>query len=90
MTDRWGPSWRGEVNGEPTEVYAGDFVFRAIRVRAGENTVRFIYRPPLFPLLPILSWTTLAVTALWAVTSGIRRIRISSPRVAGGRLLALK
>jgi hypothetical protein len=75
VTDRWGPSWRGEVNSEPTEVYAGNFVFRAIRVPAGENSIRFIYRPPLFPWLPILSWTTLGVTALWSVSSGIRRIK---------------
>jgi hypothetical protein len=75
VTDRWGPSWRGEVNGEATEIYAGAFVFRAIRVRAGENRVRFIYSPPLFPWLPILSWTTLGVTALWSASSFIRRSR---------------
>ena len=72
VTDRWGPSWRGEVNGEATEIYAGAFVFRAIRVRAGENRVRFIYSPPLFRWLPILSWTTLGVTALWSASSVFR------------------
>lgn len=83
VTDRWGPSWRGEVNGEAAEIYAGNFVFRAVRVRAGENRVRFIYSPPMFPWLPILSWTTLAVTALCSASGAIRRRRTGREAAAG-------
>lgn len=63
VTDRWGSAWRAEVNGTATEVLGGDFVFRAIRVVAGLNTIRFTYHPTLFPWLITISWTTLGITA---------------------------
>ena len=72
ITDRWGPSWQAEVNGVPTDVLGANFVFRAVRVHAGENIVRFTYHPSLFPWLLILSWTTLGATVVIAITSAIR------------------
>jgi len=72
ITDRWGPSWQAEVNGVPTDVLGANFVFRAVRVHAGENIVRFTYHPPLFPWLLILSWATLGATVVSAITSAIR------------------
>ncbi|MEK6299105.1 MAG: hypothetical protein AABO41_00160 [Acidobacteriota bacterium] len=75
VTDRWGPSWRGEVNNQPTEVYGANFIFRAIRVRAGENSIRFTYHPPLFPWLLILSWTTLGGIVVWSVFRAVKQIK---------------
>jgi hypothetical protein len=72
ITDRWGPSWQAEVNGVPTEVLGANFVFRAVRVRAGDNIVRFTYNPSLFPWLLILSWATLCAIVVSAITSAIR------------------
>ena len=72
VTDRWGSGWRARVNGESTEVQIGDFIFRAIRVHAGENSVCFSYHPPLFPWLLILSWTTLGCTAVWSLAHAAR------------------
>jgi hypothetical protein len=60
VTDRWAPGWSARVNGRRAEVFGGDFIFRAVRVSAGQNTIRFSYRPAGFPLLLILSWGTLA------------------------------
>ncbi|MFY9611625.1 MAG: hypothetical protein WAU45_23805 [Blastocatellia bacterium] len=77
VTDRWGPAWRAEVNGESTEVFGGNFIFRAVRVRAGENSIRFTYHPPLSPWLLILSWTTLGGTAVWSASSAVRRMKNS-------------
>jgi hypothetical protein len=59
VTDRWSKGWRATVNGEPVELFGGDFIFRAVRVHAGENKVEFSYRPFGFPGLPVLSWLTL-------------------------------
>lgn len=75
VTDRWGPSWRAEINSQPTEVYGANFIFRAIPVRAGENSIRFTYHPPLFPWLLILSWTTLGGIVVWSVFRTVRQIK---------------
>jgi hypothetical protein len=59
VTDSWGPGWVAEVGGQAVGLYRANFVFRAVRVRTGENLVRFKYYAAGFPLLLILSWTTL-------------------------------
>lgn len=60
VTDRWAHGWKATVNGAPTQLFGGDFIFRAVRVQPGLNTVKFSYRPFGFPALLILSWGTLA------------------------------
>ena len=59
ITDRWARGWSAKINGEPGRVFGGDFIFRAVQVRAGLNKIEFSYRPFGFPLLLILSWGTL-------------------------------
>ncbi|PWT79313.1 MAG: hypothetical protein C5B58_13765 [Acidobacteria bacterium] len=61
VTDRWAAGWRARVNGVPEEVFGANFIFRAVRVRAGENTIQFYYPQPLYFTLLLLSWTTLVV-----------------------------
>ncbi|HEV8674411.1 MAG TPA: hypothetical protein VGX21_10225 [Methylomirabilota bacterium] len=71
VTDRWAPGWQATVNGAPAEVWGGDFVFRAVRVEAGSNEVRFTYRPVGWPALVIVSWgTLLAVGAIAGIAAG--------------------
>jgi hypothetical protein len=60
VTDRWSKGWQATVNGSSSIIFGGDFAFRAVRVQAGKNTVDFKYRPAGWPLLLIVSWTTLA------------------------------
>jgi hypothetical protein len=67
VTDRWARSWRAEVNGTAADVYGGNFVFRAIRVSAGLNRIKFTYHPIVRPWLVSLSWGALALIALAAV-----------------------
>jgi len=70
VTDRWAPGWRATVNGRPEEVSGAAFVYRAVPVVAGKNTVRFTYRSSAFPLLVVASWGTLVVVLLASVRSG--------------------
>jgi hypothetical protein len=72
VTDRWARSWRAEVNGKPVSVYGGNFIFRAVQVTGGQNSIRFTYRPFGFPWLVIISWGTLAGVACYSVYSGLR------------------
>lgn len=61
VTDSWSRGWTAVVNGRPAEVAGGNFLFRALRVGPGSNTVEFRYRPFGYPWLLAVSWTTLAV-----------------------------
>jgi hypothetical protein len=63
VTDRWSRSWEAIVNGKPAIVWGGNFVFRAVEVEAGKNDVRFTYNAVGFPLLVILSWSVIFLTA---------------------------
>ena len=67
VTDRWARGWRATVNGRPQDVSGAAFVYRAVPVVAGPNTVRFSYRSSAFPLLVVVSWGTLIVVLLASV-----------------------
>jgi hypothetical protein len=79
VTDRWARGWRAEVNGAPAVVYGGNFTFRAVRVRAGPNQVRFTYHPVGVPWLVLASWGTLVTVVAWSAAS------FTSPRPRAGR-----
>ena len=61
VTDRWSRNWRATVNGLSVPVLAGDFIFRAIPVRVGENKIQFSYHPFAWWELLLLSWSTLFI-----------------------------
>ncbi|HEX6054038.1 MAG TPA: hypothetical protein VFZ21_32430 [Gemmatimonadaceae bacterium] len=73
VTDRWGPAWRATVNGKRVELMGGAFLYRAVPVSAGANTVRFTYRAAGFPFLVIASGGTLGLVLLASV--GRRPVR---------------
>jgi FtsH-binding integral membrane protein len=60
VTDRWSRGWRVTVNGTSTPVFGGNFIFRAVKVRAGNNVIDFDYRPAGWPVLLVISWGMLA------------------------------
>jgi hypothetical protein len=45
VSDTLTPGWRAELDGRPTPLLRADFVFRAVRVPAGEHEVRMTYSP---------------------------------------------
>jgi len=84
VTDRWARSWRAEVNGKPVAVYGGNFIFRAVQVTEGQNSIRFIYRPFGFPWLVIISWGTLAGVICYSLYYGLYKWTVSSPQTEMG------
>ena len=68
VTDRWARGWHAAVNGTPTEVWGGNFIFRAVPIDAGQSLVQFTYRPAGFPFLVILSWSVMFATLAWTLT----------------------
>ncbi len=76
VTDRWAPSWRAWVNDVAQRVWIGNVAFRAVRVRQGENRVRFWYSPCGYPWLLAGSWLTLGLAAAGSAAVAIRRKRL--------------
>jgi len=75
VTDRWSRAWRATVDGTPSPVLGGDFIFRALGVHAGSNRIRFTYHPPGLPGLLMLSWGVVLLTSIVAVRRGVGRRR---------------
>lgn len=69
FTDRWARGWTASVNGRAVPLWGGNFLFRAVPVGPGAQTLRFVYRPAGYPALPLLSWGTLLAVGLWSVRS---------------------
>lgn len=80
VTDRWAPGWKAWINGRPTLVSGGDFIFRALPVPAGKVEVRLHYEPATVPWLILLCWGTIAVVLLWPLA--IRRRDLWLPLLA--------
>lgn len=64
VTDRWASSWHVSLDNKPAELLAGNFIFRAVRVHAGNNELRFSYQPEGWPALLIVSWGTLLLVSI--------------------------
>jgi hypothetical protein len=45
LTDVWFPGWKCTVNGKPTEIHRGDFLFRAVAVPSGPCEIVFTFDP---------------------------------------------
>jgi hypothetical protein len=72
VTERWARSWRAVIDGSPTPVFGGNFIFRAIRVPAGQHHVGFVYRPIALPWLLVVGWGTLVAVLIASLSQRTR------------------
>lgn len=89
VTERWAAGWRAEVVGPdgdraPAAVHRAGFLWRAVQIPAGAQSVRFAYRPFGWPGLLILSWGVLAGLLAWSL---VARTRSDEPRGTEGAIL---
>jgi hypothetical protein len=45
LTDVWHPWWFATIDGNPTDIFRADAIFRAVQVPPGKHTVRFTFAP---------------------------------------------
>ncbi len=58
-SESWYPGWKVYVDGKREKVLKANHAFRAVAVRDGKHTVRFVYSPITFTLGAIVSGVTL-------------------------------
>jgi len=63
LTDIWYPGWKCTVDGLPTEVARGDFLFRTVRLQAGRHEVVFHCEPNSYRIGKVISFGGLALVA---------------------------
>lgn len=82
LTDTFYPGWHATIDGQPTEIFRANYLFRAIYVPYGTHKVRFEYWPfSLVAGLVLLSCATLA--AFIIVLKNISRRNQRNRRKAG-------
>jgi hypothetical protein len=63
LSDTWYPGWRVRLDGDETQLYRADYLFRAVWVPPGEHEVEFLYQPRsvvLGAIVSLLAWLALA------------------------------
>jgi hypothetical protein len=75
LLDREAQGWSAEVNGRAVEIYRANYLFRAVRVAAGESQVTFRYRSLRFWWGAMLSLVGLGVAAAATVSIALGRAR---------------
>jgi hypothetical protein len=67
LSDTWFPGWRASIDGVPTTLFRGDYVFRAVWVPPGNHVVEFGYQPLSFwlgALISMIAWIGLIVVVV--------------------------
>jgi uncharacterized membrane protein YfhO len=77
LGDNYFPGWKAEVDGRPVAVERVDYLFRGVRVGAGEHTVVFRYEPLSWRVGWLVSLVSL-VGLVVALSVGLRRRKRSA------------
>jgi hypothetical protein len=48
LADSWYPGWNATLDGQPTNIYRADVLFRAVKIEPGTHSLVFEYRPMSF------------------------------------------
>lgn len=69
LTDNYYNGWSATIDGKDTDIYRGNYTFRAVKVPAGAHKVRFVYEPKSFFYGALISAFTLGSVVLYFLYS---------------------
>jgi hypothetical protein len=75
VQDAFWPGWRASIDGQPTEIFAADYLVRAVAWPKGRHVLEMVYDPPELRLGLAVS-TVGALLTLALAAFGARRARI--------------
>ena len=78
------PGWAAYVDGERTEIYRTNYVFRGVFLSAGQHEVKFSYRPSSFRAGVIISALSIGVVGAMLLADWAWRLRRSRRRGLAG------
>lgn len=64
LSDSFYPGWKAFVDGETSRIYRANYMFRAVRLGAGEHEVKFIYDPMSFKIGAVISLLSAALVCM--------------------------
>jgi uncharacterized membrane protein YfhO len=64
VTDAYYPGWKALIDGEETEIYVANYLFRSVLIPNGVHTVNFIYRPDSFLFGAIISFLSFVLIVM--------------------------
>ena len=78
LTDNNFPGWQAKIDGQPTKIYQTDYLFRGVKIPAGQHQIEFVFRPISFYLGAGISIITLIVLALFVFFKYVIKLPIKS------------
>lgn len=88
-TDKWlcfaipySDGWRAYIDGEETELHQANIQYMAVRISAGEHTVRLVYETPWLQAGLYVSLGTCAGLIVWAIIGGFNKRKQTGKKVA--------
>lgn len=64
-SESWYPGWKAFVDGKEVQLLKADLVLRAVALKAGEHTVKFVYTPASFKIGAAISGAAVAFLILF-------------------------
>ena len=64
LSDLWYPGWNAEIDGKRTPIFRANYLFRAVRIPAGEHTLVWKYSPGSF-------WVGLSISVSFWIFVGL-------------------
>jgi Bacterial membrane protein YfhO len=71
--ERFAPSWKAFLDGNPVPICKANFCFRAVSVPKGRHKIEMEYRPWVYKPCIVLSWSMIAIVLFWSLTRAWRR-----------------
>jgi uncharacterized membrane protein YfhO len=67
LTDSYYPGWKAYIDGQEQTILRADRLFRALPLKTGSHTVRFVYNPASFNLGLISFIVSFIALGVWVV-----------------------